>query len=179
MGSGIEATETFIGLGSNLGDRVGYLRAAINAIRQLGDSMVLSSLYESKPFGVGDDEQPMYLNMALSLRTALTPKRLLSELMDIEQINGRVRSRRNESRTLDLDVLLYGKEVIKTTELVVPHPRMHQRAFVMLPMSEIAPQLVHPALDLTMWEIAQELNDQGTQHIGTIDDAVVLSVNPA
>ena len=85
MGSGIEAMVTFIGLGSNLGDRVGYLRAAINAIKQLGDSMVLSSLYESEPFGVGDDVQPMYLNMALSLRTALTPKQLLSELMDIEQ----------------------------------------------------------------------------------------------
>ena len=130
---------TFIGLGSNLGDRVGYLRAAINAIKQLSDSMVLSSLYESEPFGVGDDVQPMYLNMALSLNTVLTPKQLLSELMDIEQSNGRVRSRRNESRTLDLDILMYGDEVIEDSELVIPHPRMHERAFVMLPMSEIAP----------------------------------------
>ena len=179
MGSGIEATVTFIGLGSNLGDRVGYLRAAINAIKQLGDSMVLSSLYESEPFGVGDDVQPMYLNMALSLRTALTPKQLLSELMDIEQTNGRVRSRRNESRTLDLDILMYGDDVIESSELIVPHPRMHERAFVMLPMSEIAPQLVHPSLGLTMSEIARKLDDQGIRRVGTIDDAGVLLVNPA
>ena len=96
-------------------------------------------MYESEPFGVGDDEQPMYLNMVVSIQTKLEPEKLLSELMDIERANGRVRIRRNESRTLDLDVLMFGEELIETSVLAVPHPRMHERAFVMLPLAEIAP----------------------------------------
>ena len=163
---------TCIGLGSNLDDRLAYLRSAINAIQHLGDSMSASSIYESEPFGVGDDEQPMYLNMAVSIHTNLTPEQLLAELMDIERANGRVRIRRNQSRTLDLDVLMFGEELIETRALSVPHPRMHERAFVMLPLAEIAPHSVHPVLQRTMSEIAAGLSCQGVRRIGSLDAAL-------
>ena len=164
-----ESTVAYIGLGSNLGDRVAHLLSAVNAIKHLSDSIAVSSVYESEPFGVGDDCQPRYLNMVISIHTGLGPYRLLTELLKIEKANGRVRHHRNESRTLDLDLLLFGGDIIETVELLVPHPRMHERAFVMLPMSEIAPDLTHPVKNLTMSEIAATLPDQGVQRLGTYD----------
>ncbi len=172
MAADLKPTVAYIGLGSNLGDRVAYLRSAVNAIQHLGDSITASSVYESEPFGVGDDEQPMYLNMVVSIQTKLEPEKLLSELMDIERANGRVRIRRNESRTLDLDVLMFGEELIETSVLAVPHPRMHERAFVMLPLAEIAPHSVHPALQRTMSEIAAELPNRSVRRVGRIDAAL-------
>lgn len=177
MTSETEACIAYIGLGSNLGDRVAYLRSAVNAIQHLGDSMFVSSVYESEPLGIGDDEQPMYLNMAVSIYTKLDAEQLLSELMGIERANGRVRRDRNESRTLDLDVLLFGEEIIDAVDLIVPHPRMHERAFVMLPLAEIAPHLVHPMLRCTMSEIAGALPYQGIWCIGSFD-GVSSSRNP-
>ena len=107
--------------------------------------------------------------MVLAIRTRLGPHRLLTELLKIEKANGRVRHHRNESRTLDLDLLLFGGDIIETVELLVPHPRMHERAFVMLPISEIAPDLTHPVENLTMSEIAAALSDQGVRRLGTYD----------
>lgn len=142
--------------------------------------MSVSSVYESEPFGTGDDEQPMYLNMAVSIHTNLDAQQLLAALMNIEQANGRVRRRRNDSRTLDLDVLLLGEEIIDSADLTVPHPRMHERAFVMLPLAEIAPHSVHPVLQRTMSEIAAELSCQGVRRIGSLDTALsqATSTNP-
>ena len=159
----------YIGLGSNLGDRIANLRAAINAIRHLGDLIAVSSVYESEPFGVEDD-QPMYLNMTMAIRTHLRPIELLSELLDIERANGRIRNRPNESRTLDLDILMIDDTIMETPELVMPHPRMHERAFVMLPLAEIAPDLVHPKSNRTVSEIVSKLSDQGVHRVGKIDD---------
>ena len=133
--------------------------------------MSVSSVYESEPFGVGDDEQPIYLNMAVSIQTKLAPEQLLAELLDIERANGRVRLRRNEARTLDLDILMFGEHLIETSALTVPHPRMHERAFVMLPLAEIAPHMVHPVLQRTVSEIAASLPDQGVRRIGSLDAA--------
>ena len=180
MAADLKPTVAYIGLGSNLGDRVAHLRSAVNAIQHLGDSIAVSSVYESEPFGVGDDEQPTYLNMVVSIQTKLEPEKLLSELMDIERANGRVRIRRNESRTLDLDVLKFGEELIETSALVVPHPRMHVRAFVMLPLAEIAPHSVHPALQRTMSEIAAELPNRSVRRVGRIDAALAQTsfMNP-
>ena len=169
MGSQIEPEAVYIGLGSNLGDRVANLRAAINAIQHLGDSIEISTVYETEPFGV-DENQPKYLNMAVVIRTNLIPTDLLSEFLDIERVHGRTRHRSNESRTLDIDILMYGDRVLDTPELVLPHPRMHERAFVMLPLFEIAPQAVHPTLKITVSEIAAELGDQGVVRVGEIDE---------
>ncbi|MXX92231.1 MAG: 2-amino-4-hydroxy-6-hydroxymethyldihydropteridine diphosphokinase [Chloroflexi bacterium] len=166
MVSNLKPNIAYIGLGSNLGDRVAYLRSAVNAIQHLGDSMSISSIYESEPFGVGDEQQPMYLNMAVSIKTILAPEQLLSKLMDIECANGRVRIRKNEPRSLDLDVLMFGDKKIETPALSVPHPRMHERAFVMLPLAEIAPHSVHPVLQRTISEIAAGIPCQGVRRIG-------------
>ncbi len=180
MVSNLKPNIAYIGLGSNLGDRVAYLRSAVNAIQHLGDSMSISSIYESEPFGVGDEQQPMYLNMAVSVETKLDPEQLMSELMEIERANGRVRVRRNESRTLDLDVLMFGEEILDTPDLTVPHPRMHERGFVMLPLAEIAPHSVHPVLQRTISGIAAGLSCQGVRCIGNLDAALsqATSTNP-
>ncbi len=159
----------YIGIGSNLGDRVMYLGNAVKAIKQLGDSIALSSVYETEPFGV-DDVQPMYLNMVMAISTNLGQGDLLSEMLKIEQSNGRIRNCPNEARTLDLDILMFDDEVIQTPGLIVPHPRMHKRAFVMLPLAEIAPDVLHPQLRLTVSEIASDLQRQNVIRIGSIDD---------
>ena len=169
MGSQIDPETVYIGLGSNLGDRVALLQAAINAIQHLGDSIKISAVYETEPFGV-DEDQPKYLNMVMAIRTDSSAAGLLSEFLDIERAHGRTRHRPNESRTLDIDILMYGDRVLDTPELVLPHPRMHERAFVMLPLSEIAPQAVHPTLKITVSEIAAELSDQGVYRVGEIDE---------
>ena len=157
-----------------------YLQSAVNAIQHLGDSMSVSSVYESEPFGVGDEQQPMYLNMAVSIETKLDPEQLLSELIEIERVNGRVRMQKNESRTLDLDVLMFGEAILDTPDLTVPHLRMHERAFVMLPLAEIAPHLAHPVLRRTMSEIAAGLSCQGVRRSGSLDAALsqATSTNP-
>ena len=173
---GAQPKVAYIGIGSNLGDRIVYLSNAVKAIKQLGDSIAMSSVYESDPFGVDDETQPPYLNMVISIDTALTPQNLLRELLDIELGNGRVRRCRNESRTLDLDILMFGSEIIETAELTIPHPRMHERAFVMLPVAEIEPTLNHPTLKLSMSQIADGLLDQGAHRIGSIDELTVQTV---
>ena len=179
MASSKDPTVAYIGLGSNLGDRVAHLLSAVNAIKHLSDSIAVSSVYESEPFGVGDDSQPRYLNMVLAIRTRLGPHQLLRELLKIEKTNGRVRHHRNESRTLDLDLLLFGGDIIETVDLLVPHPRMHKRAFVMLPISEIAPDAVHPVLGSTMLKIADKLEDQFVRRVGALDTLASTTINPA
>jgi len=157
----------YIGLGSNLGDRVGYLRAAIDAVKHFGDPIAISTVYESDPHGV-DEDQPLYLNMVLAISTRFEPKVLLGKLLEIERANGRVRDRANESRTLDLDILMMDSMVLHDPDLVIPHPRMHEREFVMIPLTEIAPRILHPTLNRTIADIASGLADQGVRRLGKI-----------
>ena len=158
----------YIGIGSNLGDRIAYLRTAIESMRDLGEVIGISSVYETEPFRV-DETQPKYLNMTIAVQTELSPELLLPRLLDIERRNGRVRNQPNESRTLDIDLLILGDELRNRPELALPHPRMHDRAFVMLPLAEIAPNLVHPNTGSTASEIAARLPDQGIECLGHID----------
>ena len=133
----------FVGLGANLGDAVATVRAAIDALASLpGTACVArSSLYRSAPVeAVGPD----YVNAVVELRTALPPDALLEELQRLEARFGRERPFRNAPRTLDLDLLSYGMRRLETTTLTLPHPRMHERAFVIEPLSEIAPELAPP-----------------------------------
>ena len=157
----------YIGLGSNLGDRLVYLQAAIDAINQLGDPIAISSVYESEPHGV-DEAQPMYLNMVLAINTRFEPMELLGRLLDIERANGRIRDRANESRSLDLDILMVDDIVRDDPDLAIPHPRMHEREFVMIPLTEIAPHATHPTLNRTIADIAAGLTDQGVRSLGEI-----------
>jgi len=137
------SVQVYIGLGANLGDAQHALDAAAVALRELPgcSHAMLSATYRSAPI---DSSGPDYLNAVLSLRTDLSAMALLTHLQRIEGEHGRERPYRNAPRTLDLDLLLYGDERIENAALTVPHPRMHQRAFVLRPLADLAPDLVIP-----------------------------------
>lgn len=134
----------FVALGSNLGDPRARVEQGFAALAALPQSMLRarSRLYRTPPWGIID--QPDFVNAAACLETALQPRQLLDALLAIEARAGRVRGVRNGPRTLDLDLLLYGDQVIATPDLMVPHPRLHERAFVLLPLADIAPELDVP-----------------------------------
>lgn len=135
----------YIGLGANLGDAVHTVRLALQALHHLPDTAVVhsSALYRSAPVDASGDD---YVNAVACLATSLTALELLRSLQQIENEHGRVRSYRNAPRTLDCDVLLFDQQHIRLPELTVPHPRMHLRAFVLVPLLEIAPDCVIPGL---------------------------------
>lgn len=137
------ATQAAIGLGANLGDARATLRAALDALGRLPESTLgaVSSIWRSAPI---DSSGPDYLNAVALLVTKLEPHALLAELQRIELAHGRERPYRNAPRTLDLDLLLYGDGCVATPTLTVPHPRLHERAFVLRPLAEVAPALVVP-----------------------------------
>jgi 2-amino-4-hydroxy-6-hydroxymethyldihydropteridine diphosphokinase len=138
-------TRAFVGLGANLGDREATLRAALDALGdEVGIEVVaVSTLRETEPVGVG--EQPLYLNGAAELETTRTAPELLDRLLAVERRFGRVRSAGEHGpRKVDLDLLLFGDEVIDEPGLTVPHPRLHERRFVLEPLAELAPGLVVP-----------------------------------
>jgi 2-amino-4-hydroxy-6-hydroxymethyldihydropteridine diphosphokinase len=139
-----QPNQAFIGLGSNLGDREAYLEAAR---RMLSDSQEIllsdaSSLYETEPVGYTD--QGWFLNQVVEVATGLDPWQLLLTLQGIERDLGRQRLIRWGPRVVDLDILLYGDTVLNSPELIVPHPRLYERSFVLSPLAEIAPDHVHP-----------------------------------
>jgi 2-amino-4-hydroxy-6-hydroxymethyldihydropteridine diphosphokinase len=138
------STKAFIGLGANLGDPEAQVRRAFAALAELPGTRLLaaSSLYRSAPVGVG--AQPDFINAVAEIATALGARALLEALLAAERRSGRRREFPGAPRTLDLDLLLYGDRVIDEPELVVPHPRMHERAFVLAPLAEIAPDIAIP-----------------------------------
>jgi 2-amino-4-hydroxy-6-hydroxymethyldihydropteridine diphosphokinase len=137
-------TTAYVGLGSNLADPVKQVEAAFDELDRVPQTRLVqrSSLYRTKP--VGYAAQPDFVNAVAQLETGLAPERLLDELQAIEARHGRERSFPNAPRTLDLDLLLFGKLVVQTERLTVPHPRMRERAFVLEPLREIAPDLELP-----------------------------------
>ncbi len=137
-------TTAFVGLGSNLADPVRQVEAALDELDRVPQTRLVkrSSLYRTKP--VGYAAQPDFVNAVAQIETGLPPERLLDELQAIEARHGRERSFPNAPRTLDLDLLLFGKQVVQTERLTVPHPRLRERAFVLDPLREIAPDLELP-----------------------------------
>jgi 2-amino-4-hydroxy-6-hydroxymethyldihydropteridine diphosphokinase len=138
-------TRAYVGLGANLGDREGTLRAAVEALAAEDgvEVVALSTLRDTEPVGVG--EQPRFLNGVVALETTLGPRELLDCLLDVERRFGRVRVPGERApRTLDLDLLLYGDDAIHEPGLTVPHARLHERRFVLEPLAELAPGLVVP-----------------------------------
>lgn len=152
-----------VALGSNLvsgfGDRRANLLEAVERIRRLGEVRSVSSFYDTEP--VGYLSQPRFLNGALLLATELEPAALMRELLRVEQSMGRERVGvvAKGPRVIDLDLLLYGQVVIASEELVLPHPALQERRFVLEPLAEIAPGLVHPVLGLTVGEMLARLQD--------------------
>ena len=147
----------FIALGSNLGDREGNLRGAIARIAAIGAVARVSSWYETEP--VDMTGQPWFLNAALELRTELEPVPLLRNLLRIEQAMGRHRDVPKGPRNIDLDLLLFDDQVINIPELTLPHPAMHERRFVLAPLTEIAPGAVHPVLRKSALTLLETLVD--------------------
>ena len=134
----------YIALGANLGDPVATVLAAFGALANLNESRVVhtSSLYRTTP--VGNTEQPEFINAVAALETTLAPEALLDALLDVEQRFGRIRAEKNGPRTLDLDLLLYNDLELELPRLTLPHPRLHLRAFVLLPLAEISPKMPLP-----------------------------------
>jgi 2-amino-4-hydroxy-6-hydroxymethyldihydropteridine diphosphokinase len=150
----------YIGLGSNLGDRLRILQGAIERLSSVGIITGVSSLYETKPWVV-EGYQPRYLNQVVAVSTALDPLEVVTELLAIEFSLGRARQEKNASRTLDLDLLLHGETILEASGVTVPHPRLHERAFVLVPLVQLAPDLIHPVLNRPISELAAESDRSG------------------
>ncbi|MCR5108061.1 MAG: 2-amino-4-hydroxy-6-hydroxymethyldihydropteridine diphosphokinase [Lachnospiraceae bacterium] len=150
----------YLGMGSNMGDREDYLNSAIAAIDKRDDTFIgsISEYVESKPYKGMDQED--YLNGVCHIKTLMTPEELLLFLNETENEMGRERTTHWGARTLDLDILLYDDLVMDTEQLTIPHPELHKRDFVLVPICEIAPRLRHPVFNKTMSDLLLELKDR-------------------
>ncbi len=147
--------EAWVALGCNLGDREMSLRTALRAVGSFCGILRLSSIYETEPVGFAD--QPAFLNAVVNVATELDARTLLNRLLQVERDMGRERTLRNGPRAIDLDLLIYGELVLKEPALEVPHPRLHERRFVLAPLAELVPDLVHPALGQTIAGLLAQL----------------------
>lgn len=151
----------YIGIGSNLEDR---MRNTCDAIRFLEDHprlkvQCLSHFYETEPLTLNGEKQNWYLNCVIKIRTSLNPVRLFRMMQDIENLLGRVRENKWEPRIIDLDLLFFDDEIIRTKSLVIPHPELHRRRFVLEPLVEIAPKLIHPIKGVSIKALLKALKD--------------------
>jgi 2-amino-4-hydroxy-6-hydroxymethyldihydropteridine diphosphokinase len=153
------ASKAYIALGSNLGDRAGHLLMAVRGMMEAAICVCrVSSIYETE--AVSEIEQAPFLNMVAEVGNPLpAPEQMMARLLRIEFLLGRTRELRNGPRTIDLDLLLYGEVERNTEFLMLPHPRLHERRFVLEPLAEIAPQLMHPTLKCTITELLDSVQD--------------------
>ena len=159
--------KVFILLGSNQGDRLDFLSRALEMIAGKAGALVKkSAVYETEPWGF--DAPDSFLNQVVEINTALSPAQLLEQLLSIETMLGRIRPFNGcrcsveegySSRTIDLDILFYGQKLVFTEQLMIPHPRLHERKFTLVPLHEIAPGLIHPLLKKTISILLQECRD--------------------
>jgi 2-amino-4-hydroxy-6-hydroxymethyldihydropteridine diphosphokinase len=147
-----ELAIAYLGLGSNLGDREENLRQALIRLSPNATVEKLSAIYETEP--VGYKEQPLFLNLVCRISTDLPPDELLCFAKKIETEMGRIPSFPNAPRIMDIDILLYDDTIMETQNLTIPHPRLKDRAFVLIPLMEIEPDLIHPELDKTIAQLA-------------------------
>ena len=149
----------YLALGSNLGDRLANLHQAIEALPPAVKPVAFSTVYETPPWGYLD--QPPFLNQVISAETGLEPLALLRALKRLERKLGRKPGVRYGPRLIDLDILLYADRVFDNPKLVIPHPRLAERAFVLVPLAELAPDLRHPVLGVTMTQLLSGLDNAG------------------
>jgi 2-amino-4-hydroxy-6-hydroxymethyldihydropteridine diphosphokinase len=150
---------TFLALGSNLGDRAANLQTAIARLSPAVTVLACSPIYETAPWGFTD--QPAFLNQVVQGTTTLSPLELLHQIKSIETQLGRVPTVRYGPRTIDLDILFYENQVFDTPQLTIPHPRLHERAFVLVPLADLAPNWVHPVFDQTIAALLQKVELTG------------------
>jgi len=148
-----EPVLVYLGLGSNLGNRQDNLDRALDFLSQRLRVGKISSVYDTEP--LDNINQPRFLNLVCQAYTKLAPTELLTLAKGIESKLGRIFSKSNAPRPIDIDILFYGEQVIETPELVIPHPRLAERAFVLIPLAEIAPDLVHPVSGKTIKELSK------------------------
>ena len=155
----------YLGLGSNVGDREMALLSAVRLLEKPDLRVTrVSSLYETEPMYVTG--QPRFLNQVAEIETSLMPMQLLSRVLGVERELGRTRTLAKGPRTIDIDVLLYGRFVVESPRLVVPHPGLHERRFVLEPLAELNPELRHPVLKKTVRELLAGLGEQGVRRVG-------------
>ena len=147
----------FIGIGSNLGNRIENCIRAVEEISNFARITVISSIYETEP--VDKKDQPDFTNCAIEIETSLSPFDLLTFLRSVENVIGRERIEKWGPRIIDLDIIFYDNLLIETDELIIPHPRAHLRRFVLEPLSEIAPDFIHPNLKISVSELLNNLRD--------------------
>ncbi len=149
--------DVYLGYGSNMGDRAYYLGAAVSKLKRCGDIQTVSPWYETEP--VGGPTQNWFLNGALHIQTILSPLDLLLKIQNIEHEFGRERIIHHGPRTIDVDILLYGDEIVRMRELIIPHQGMHLRRFVLKPLVDIAPDRMHPVFQQTLSMLLLTLED--------------------
>lgn len=151
----------YLALGANLGDRAANLKAAIAALPTWMQLQSCSPVYETEPWGYTD--QPAFLNQAVAGQTALPPEDLLLHLKDLEATLGRKPTFHYGPRAIDIDILMYDDLILDTPTLILPHPRLHERAFVLAPLADIAPDLVHPRLGISMRDLLAAADRTGVE----------------
>ncbi len=155
------AHTVFIALGTNIGNRLANLEAALIVFPPQIEIKAKSAIYETEPWGYTD--QPAFLNMVVRGETDLSPLELLARLKHLELVLGRRPTFRNGPRLIDLDILFYDDLVIDTPPLVVPHPRLHERAFVLVPLAQVAAELVHPLLGRSVSQLVETVDRRGVR----------------
>src|SRR5215469_8515896 len=158
------ATHTiYLALGANIGDRRGNLAAALQRLREVMEIEIVSSIYETEPVGYTD--QPRFLNIVCRGKTWLGAEHLLKYAKEIEAAIGRKPSFRNGPRPIDIDILFYDDLLLEQENLTIPHPRMRERAFVLVPLAEIAPEVVDPVSEKTILELLAKISQEGVRRV--------------